>query len=101
MITYQIDKDDKYLEELLVHLRAHNKSFTGEKTREINYIYVVKNNQLESGATQLTERRDSVYGAKRLHIWSEATLFGVPGSTGHRILWGALPFFFHMFCQKM
>ena len=29
-----------------------------------------------SEATQLAERSDSINGAKRLHFWSEATLFG-------------------------
>lgn len=46
MITYKIDKEKKYLDDLLVDLRAHNKSHTGEKTKETKHIYCVKNDQL-------------------------------------------------------
>lgn len=46
MIKYILDKEKKYQDELLVHLRAHNKSFTGEKTTMTKHIYCVKNDKL-------------------------------------------------------
>ncbi len=49
MIQYFETKEKKHLDDLLFHLRAHNKSFTGEKVSEQNYIYVLKNDVLLGG----------------------------------------------------
>jgi ribosomal protein S18 acetylase RimI-like enzyme len=51
MITYQLDKEEKYLNDLLFHLRAHNTSFTGEKQRENYAVYVLKNDVLLGAAS--------------------------------------------------
>lgn len=45
-MRYFIDKEKKYFDDLLFHLRAHNKSFTGEKTKESKHIYVFDNEKL-------------------------------------------------------
>lgn len=46
-MKYFIDHDEKHLDALLLHLRAHNNSFTGEKKSEKKFIYVTCNNELQ------------------------------------------------------
>ena len=41
-MKYILDKDKKYYDELLFHLRKHNKSHTGIKEKSIKYIYIVE-----------------------------------------------------------
>jgi hypothetical protein len=50
MITYQIDKEEAYLDDILYHLRKHNYQFTGGKTTDPLYIYLVEGDQLIAGA---------------------------------------------------
>lgn len=49
MIKYFETKEEQHKNDLLLHLRAHNKSFTGEKLNEQNYIYVLENDVLLGG----------------------------------------------------
>ncbi len=42
MIQFMVDKENKYFDDLLFHLRKHNVSFTGEKLRETKYVYAFK-----------------------------------------------------------
>ena len=51
MIRYFIDKEQKYKDELLVHLRAHNYSHTNDKTKESKCIYAYRDNQLVGAIT--------------------------------------------------
>ena len=51
MIRYELDKENKHLEDLLFHLRKHNIGFTGNKEKETHYIYVLENGSLK-GATR-------------------------------------------------
>jgi ribosomal protein S18 acetylase RimI-like enzyme len=51
MIRYFVDKEKKYLEELLVHLRAHNNSNFMDKVKASKYIYVYDKNQLVGAIT--------------------------------------------------
>ncbi len=44
MIKYILDLDEKYMSDLLTHLRKHNKKFTGEKKSEQSYIYATEEN---------------------------------------------------------
>lgn len=53
MIQYFVDEEKKYYDDLLTHLRKHNKSHTGEKKNDLNYVYVTKDNVLK-GAMKTT-----------------------------------------------
>jgi GNAT superfamily N-acetyltransferase len=50
MITYQIDKEEEYLDDILYHLRKHNHQYTGGKTTDPLYIYLVEGDELIAGA---------------------------------------------------
>ena len=45
-MEYFIDKERKYFDDLLFHLRAHNKSITGPKEKIFRHIYIYDNDQL-------------------------------------------------------
>ena len=51
MIRYFVDKEKTHLEELLVHLRAHNNSNFMDKMKASKYIYVYDKNQLVGATT--------------------------------------------------
>lgn len=51
MIEYIIDKDEKYTEDILYHLREHNNSFTGDYVKKTYHMYCVENDVLIGGLT--------------------------------------------------
>lgn len=48
-MEYIIDKNDKYTEEILTHLRAHNNEHTGERKNYGYSFYLVEDEQLQAG----------------------------------------------------
>ena len=51
MIKYIVDTDKKYKDDILFHLRAHNKSHTGEKATETKHIYIHQEDELIGAVT--------------------------------------------------
>lgn len=52
MIRYKYDQENKYLDDIYLHLRKHNESFTGPKAKEELYFYI-KSNQKIRGAIKV------------------------------------------------
>lgn len=47
MITYKIVNDDQYKDDILLHLRAHNTSHTGDRLKDTSYYYVFNETALQ------------------------------------------------------